>query len=602
MDDDGDMDKVFDDFRPAWKVGQSSLKKAIADTEAVTPPRKFVIAKEVHGGGGNYYIYAAFPNERSIYDFIMKTLKKNRVFNEVIIENSPSLMHFDIEWEFQKDDKINYQVPEKKTYLKQFMIFIKDFLNEHYGLKEFTYRVLDGTIPNKKLSFHILINVAFPDLESRVKFKAHLQEEFNKAPSDTFQSLSGFPDNAIYTKNRIFRMANCNKFGKNNHLTYYVAEDDDFCKQWPENEKEMFYESLLTSKYNISKCIVLGQPIKELHKKRARTGQLIHRNVNCGESDQRPPNAEKIESFLNNECNLASHGTIKKWFNNEIYCYTAGSSENPRICPCGNRHTSKNNFHIIVDGDRLYYRCTFTKQSCYMKLQPFGVMPRSWRVPREEYEYSEDGKPRVRAFKISDEICAIVECTEMGGGKTFQTAKLIQGQFTRRDDEWENRMIASRSVIRDGFRRVFDCDAFANNNDFIGERVCIILPRIALVNSIMNDYMKDLDFVEYRDVHGPTIGGDRVVICLNSIWRIENEQFDMVIVDEIHECLHSLYTLNAKDQKKSKWSIFEKLKDIIQQSRYKLFLIRRVIVNFALTYRLLCQRRRHHFHFGRNLD
>ena len=48
-----------------------------------------------------------------------------------------------------------------------------------------------------------------------------------------------------------------------------------------------------------------------------------------------------------------------------------------------------------------------------------------WNVPREEYEFTRpDGRPAVAPYDFSGKR-GIVECSDMGGGKTYQMEQLI---------------------------------------------------------------------------------------------------------------------------------------------------------------------------------
>ena len=56
-----------------------------------------------------------------------------------------------------------------------------------------------------------------------------------------------------------------------------------------------------------------------------------------------------------------------------------------------------------------------------------------WRVPREEYLYTDaTGRPRARPYTADPETgcVSIVECSEMNMGKTLQLYRLVLRQFT----------------------------------------------------------------------------------------------------------------------------------------------------------------------------
>ena len=63
-----------------------------------------------------------------------------------------------------------------------------------------------------------------------------------------------------------------------------------------------------------------------------------------------------------------------------------------------------------------------------------------WNVPREEYEFTRpDGRPAVAPYDFSGKR-GIVECSDMGGGKTYQMEQLIFYEHTAREVEWQRKL------------------------------------------------------------------------------------------------------------------------------------------------------------------
>ena len=63
----------------------------------------------------------------------------------------------------------------------------------------------------------------FTCVDQRIDFKARIVRDRLEAEADTFLHYKGCPDEAIYTKNRVFRLPLCNKRGKDNHLNWWSS-------------------------------------------------------------------------------------------------------------------------------------------------------------------------------------------------------------------------------------------------------------------------------------------------------------------------------------------------------------------------------------------
>ena len=98
-------------------------------------------------------------------------------------------------------------------------------MKKHYGLEVSRNEllVLNASMPSK-LSFHVLLPLVFTCVDQRIDFKARLLGDRIQAEADSFLAFKGCPDEAIYIKNRVFRLPLCNsnKIGENNHLSWWT--------------------------------------------------------------------------------------------------------------------------------------------------------------------------------------------------------------------------------------------------------------------------------------------------------------------------------------------------------------------------------------------
>ena len=123
---------------------------------------------------------------------------------------------------------------------------------------------------------------------------------------------------------------------------------------------------------------------------------------------------------------------------------------------------------------------------------PIGTVPPMWNVPREEYEFTRsDGRPAVAPYGFSDKR-GIVECSDMGGGKTFQMEQLIFNEHTPRDTDWKHKLYEIEkghppsilgSCLPSDMKEVLL--AFEAKKPFVGGKALIILHRVSLCNSVM---------------------------------------------------------------------------------------------------------------------
>ena len=105
----------------------------------------------------------------------------------------------------------------------------------------------------------------------------------------------------------------------------------------------------------------------------------------------------------------------------------------------GNRH-NLNSSYVRCNEECIFMQCAFSTQNCRGVLQRIGTLPIGWEVPREMYTcLRPDGRPAVRPYAWPGATQGIVECTDMGGGKTFQMQHCAFREHTRRDIEWQGK-------------------------------------------------------------------------------------------------------------------------------------------------------------------
>ena len=248
----------------------------------------------------------------------------------------------------------------------------------------------------------------------------------------------------------------------------------------------------------------------------------------------------------------------------------------------GNRHIS-NNFYVRCNEGCIFMQCAFSTQNCKGVLQRIGTLPIGWEVPREMYTcLRPDGRPAVRpyAWPESQSSCSgtatqgIVECTDMGGGKTFQMQRCVFREHTRRDTEWQRKCYEIETGKQATFLGDFpmnpDWDVvnrFVREVPFIGDKVLVILHRVTLCDSVMTDYLGNLGFQIYSSDTTDFEKATRLVICIDSLWKVQCEQWDLVVIDEIPEVLKQMCSLKMKKAASGKWNVWRKLRSIVRDAK-----------------------------------
>lgn len=549
-----------------------------AFSDAHAQGHKHVIARS-NPPPGRGYRYRSFANEDAIYEHIASRPRSERCFFEMIVHSpdngvdNASRVHFDLEWDTGDDDKQTMDMPTKEDYLDAFCDFLDVFMQKHYDIKapKSELLVLNASIPSK-LSFHVLMPLVFTCVDQRIDFKARITRERQDAEPDTFIKFKGCPDEAIYTKNRVFRLPLCNKCDKNNHLNWW---SEGFLPQ-PTNERLLFTQAMLCSEHSLT-FPELPPPVFELvsfttNPKRMRLVRNPRDPSTC-----RPEQVTKLERAIYTALTAMGDTTsrIRTWEDvDSVYMQTNAE----RRCPHGHVH-HEDNFHIrIIDG-KICYQCSYTKDECVgngpLIPVPIGTVPPMWNVPREEYEYTRSGgRPAVAPYDFSNKR-GIVECSDMGGGKTYQMEQLIFREHTPRDPDWQIKLYQiekghNPSVLGGWLppdMRQLLADFEANNKPFVGGKVLVVLHRVTLCNSVMTTYLADLGFQLYSADTTDFENATRLVICIDSLWKVQCEEFDLVCIDEVPEVIKQLCGLKTKHTSSGKWNVWMKLRTIMRNAK-----------------------------------
>ena len=498
---------------------------------------------------GRTHAFVSFSSHEATVAFILKKSPMDRHFCEYYFQDMPIMVPFDIDL---KDDckkplgsgcqqccacnDIN--LPQEDSFIRATLDWVIRFMLDYYGVqvKYMDIKVATACRPSK-LSLHLAVPFLLETGERRAQFRAHLRHagEGRRLMHD----LTGVPvpvvDPAIYSRTgQALRGVHCNSWDsvarapKRNWLKPLLAlEDGTPLASWPSNFRQQLLEGMVSL------------PRDSLPHLPDSTQQAIVTPLPHAKR-RRPPlptcHSHVIASALEADVLrlVGPNVSVMRWENeNMLYMRTNGA----RRCPHGNVHRS-DNFVVRIDGMEVVYCCYFTPE-CSAPLESIvGTLPAKWRVPREQYVCTRikgsETLPCVRPLTFAATTNAIVETTECGGGKTEQMVRLVEG------------MSKDASVV-------------------------YITHRVLLTQSAL-ERLHRLDFVTYLSEPRGPITAHRLVICLPSVYRIQRDSFDLLVVDEFAEVRRELPTIGQRGLAGGKWTVWQAFRRLVSQSKHRLFL------------------------------
>ncbi len=247
-----------------WRKRQSE-----AHADMVNLRHAYTIGQQYETGKG--YKFKSLSDDESVFNLVKNTLHPSRrVFNEQIVNDAPSLVHFDFDCTFKNEflHKDPYKFAPK--FQAKAQKYVTDLFWEYYYIRveNVDMRILQAhrfTKNKQKFSLHIIIpGLKFNNLGDRLLIRKCMEDyklKYNEN-NDWAQSMMicEWVDCTIYSQNRMIRMAeNCKAGEPGSRLEYY---DDEHSKKWPDNEDDKFYASLLTRSENLrlANCLRFPQP------------------------------------------------------------------------------------------------------------------------------------------------------------------------------------------------------------------------------------------------------------------------------------------------------------------------------------------------------
>ena len=83
----------------------------------------------------------------------------------------------------------------------------------------------------------------------------------------------------------------------------------------------------------------------------------------------------------------------------------------------------------------------------------------------------------------------------------------------------------------------------------------------------MTTYLAALGFQLYSANTTNVEHATRLVICINSLWKVQCEEFDLVCMDEVPEVIKQMSGLETKHPSSGKWNVWIKLRTIMRNAK-----------------------------------
>ena len=559
-----------------WRKTQA---EAYADKQRLSAT--FVIAQQtVNRHDREVFNFGAFQNETDVYREIASRDQSKRYLFEKIVEDQSSRVYFDLEWEYNKHEQYpSKQKPRSpEELLMGFVTWLPVFTKEYYGIEVAPSELLVSSAcsPGIKISFHVLLPWRFENLEQRKQFKTLIERERNQIKAalpvqlsegastdipfpERFGFYKGCPDETVYGKNQTFRMLLCNKRRKSNHLQPIDKIGGLSFHPWPPGQERQFYASLLTG--HESMMLPKLPPTLEAHRSLAvslDTTQTCNKRAADNSGGVEPPanhTAITAEIAIGLQDLNDSTSRPEKWLDPNTLSYRPQGDR--RKCPMGYDHSTQP-FHITMGRDAYYCICKFgSAEPCLNVKQWLCDRTPSWEVGREFYSHQRSDN-RLRAtvrpfndtFSRSEDTHVIVDSSNMGTGKSYAADKFI-GWLIEQEQQQHGQWVNSQLTI------------------------LVIVHRVQLAREIHESYLSNRGFRLYLDEEegiGSIRDAKRLVICVDSLWKIETEDWSCVIVDEIQEVLKSICRLKKKHPLSGKWNVWSKFTCVLQNCRRNILL------------------------------
>lgn len=184
----------------------------------VSPPTHVILAKDHINGKDKLVKKFGYIERKDLCQWLKTVKPENRVFYEMIPPNVWRKIGFDIDGDCQEGETEQQFV----DIINELFKVVKRKLGQHLtkdDIKTVKMYVLNANgfkkgKKFKKYSYHVIFNVAFPNVDQWKAFCNSCIDKMIERDADCEEYL----DKSIYSSNRQMRMINCTKYGETRHI------------------------------------------------------------------------------------------------------------------------------------------------------------------------------------------------------------------------------------------------------------------------------------------------------------------------------------------------------------------------------------------------
>lgn len=293
----------------------------------------FIISKDLNSTGSK--AFAQIKMSR-VADLLRSTPKDRRVYYERIHPNKRQKPFFDIDGQRPTTGKFN-----ETKFLEMYLNSIDTAL-ANKGIYEGYRLIVCSSSTDTKISYHIVIDgVYVPNISTNGQFCHHVINTFDRL----YPKEDCMIDNAVYTKNRMFRLLYCHKYNSKDRMkrlityTWRNRIHNYKCKTAQDN-------MLLTMVSYVSKDTV--KKIEYPHTQVTKSVQLLSTELDSYDIEEL---YSLYTAFAKD--NSMDVMEIRESDNN---CIKLKRSK-PSNCIICNRRHSRENAYLLVRRGQLLYKC-----------------------------------------------------------------------------------------------------------------------------------------------------------------------------------------------------------------------------------------------------
>lgn len=474
-------------------------------------------------------MFTFFPDHKKLVEYVDKRKNKNSHFHEIIFDdtNCPIFMFFDLDRSIGNNGKY-FEIDDViSTFLKVLNNFLKDAYDIDLNLCIGKNVQVSTACYDIKQSAHIKIHLVVKNMALMKQIAIHflayiLNHEYTSEDDRNVicfydDKIQTYMDKGIYTKFRSFRLLYSSKWKTSQNpplLPYgesskkiidHMVNAFDYPKNIPiiqDLPKKQFTDFIIPQKPSIKKDIYKSTPVDSFV---YGTESCVYDNVL--KYQEIIENSDTLKKLLKTNSLKTDGNKYNSTF--EIYNYFIKGY----YCPYAQRIHKSNRSIIQINSKKrvIYYKCFDEDCKCKYKSE---VLTLTLDIPEDRTEaiqnilpiltlHSQDNfihwnevydSPNMKPYPIKP-ICVVR--ANMGTGKT-------------------------NCIIKNVLPRIF----FNKKNASV-----LFITYQRLLSAKYTNELQKYKFKNYMDINQTFIDCDKLIICIDSLHRI-NKKYDYIFIDE----------------------------------------------------------------------